>query len=102
MSPPPPMNPNMNFPTGPPPTRTHIEHMPPNPNATNPLPTAQGHTLTGELHPRKADGATPTQLMLHTHPCSRQPCRILPPPYCSPRWQGKGPRQSYPSPRPQA
>ncbi|KAK5604870.1 hypothetical protein CRENBAI_008128 [Crenichthys baileyi] len=53
MSPPTPMNPDLNFPTGPPPKDTDIEHMPPNPNAMNPLPKAHGHTPTGELHARK-------------------------------------------------
>ncbi|MEQ2237399.1 hypothetical protein ILYODFUR_022718 [Ilyodon furcidens] len=42
---------------------TGIEHMPPNPNGINPLPTAPGHTPTGELHPRKTNEATPTVTM---------------------------------------
>ncbi|MEQ2248807.1 hypothetical protein ILYODFUR_022812, partial [Ilyodon furcidens] len=40
--------------------------MTPNPNATYSLLTAQGHVVTGELHSRKADEATPTQRKLHT------------------------------------
>ncbi|MEQ2315288.1 hypothetical protein AMECASPLE_020723 [Ameca splendens] len=46
--------------------------MPLNPNAMNSLPT-------GELHPRKADKARPTQRKLHTQPRSKHPHRILPP-----------------------
>ncbi|KAK5614232.1 hypothetical protein CRENBAI_006197 [Crenichthys baileyi] len=45
---------------------TDIEHMPPNPNAMNPLPTAHEHTPTVELHPRKADSASaslPAQML---------------------------------------
>ncbi|KAK5622588.1 hypothetical protein CRENBAI_000976 [Crenichthys baileyi] len=70
---------------------TDIEHMPPNPNAMNPLPTAQGQTPTGELHTRKANEATPTQCQLHIQPCYKQPHHILPPPHCAPLWQDKGP-----------
>ncbi|MEQ2249609.1 hypothetical protein ILYODFUR_031088 [Ilyodon furcidens] len=63
----------------------------------NSLPTAQGHTPTGELHPRKADEATPTQHKLHTQPHSKHRCCIPPPPHREPRQQGKSPAQRYPS-----
>ncbi|MEQ2301075.1 hypothetical protein AMECASPLE_032288 [Ameca splendens] len=43
--------------------------MPPNPNATNPLPTG-AHPI-GELHPQKANEATPTWCKLHTQPHSK-------------------------------
>ncbi|MED6234677.1 hypothetical protein ATANTOWER_025812 [Ataeniobius toweri] len=45
------------------------------PNAMNQPPTAHGHTPTGELHPQKADEATPTQRKLHTQPRSKHPPR---------------------------
>ncbi|MEQ2190459.1 hypothetical protein XENOCAPTIV_019912 [Xenoophorus captivus] len=50
--------------------------MPPNPNAMSPPPTAHGHTPKGELHPRKADEASPTQCKLHTQPRSKHPCKL--------------------------
>ncbi|MED6293936.1 hypothetical protein CHARACLAT_015639 [Characodon lateralis] len=81
---------------------TDIEHMPPNPYTMNALPTAQGQTPTGELHPRKADKATPTQRKLHTQPCSKHPRRVPPPPHSVPQRQSKGPAQRHPSLRPQA
>ncbi|MEQ2242950.1 hypothetical protein ILYODFUR_002047 [Ilyodon furcidens] len=55
--------------------------MPLNPYALNPLPTAQWHTPTSELHPQKADEATPTQRKLHTQPHSKHAHHILPPPH---------------------
>ncbi|MED6249760.1 hypothetical protein ATANTOWER_019160 [Ataeniobius toweri] len=55
---------------------TDYVHMPPNPNAMNPLPTVHGHTPTGELHPRKDDEATPTQRKPHTQPRSKHPRRV--------------------------
>ncbi|KAK5603395.1 hypothetical protein CRENBAI_008500 [Crenichthys baileyi] len=82
---------------------TDIKHMPPNPNVMNPLPTAHGQTPTGELYPRKADEATPTQHKLHTQPRSKQPRHVLHPttPPSAPRWQGKDPAHCCPSFRPQ-
>ncbi|MEQ2280573.1 hypothetical protein AMECASPLE_021317 [Ameca splendens] len=77
-----------------------IKHMPPNPNAMNPFLTAQGHTPTGELHPRKADEVTPTQRKLHTQPHSKHPCRILHPTTqrAMTERQGKGPGATLPQP----
>ncbi|KAK5609982.1 hypothetical protein CRENBAI_022353 [Crenichthys baileyi] len=39
----------------------------------------EGHTPTGKLRPQNANEATPTQRKLHTQPCFKHPCRILPP-----------------------
>ncbi|KAK5613500.1 hypothetical protein CRENBAI_020923 [Crenichthys baileyi] len=52
---------------------TDIEHMPLNPNTMNTLPTAQGHNPTGELHPRKADEATPTHIPAPSTPMASCP-----------------------------
>ncbi|MEQ2169452.1 hypothetical protein GOODEAATRI_025372 [Goodea atripinnis] len=68
----------------------------------NPLPTAHGHTPISELHPRKANEATPTQRKLHTQPRSKHLRHVPPPPHSAPRRQGKGPAQRYPSSCPQA
>ncbi|KAK5620629.1 hypothetical protein CRENBAI_021398 [Crenichthys baileyi] len=50
---------------------TDIEHMFLNPNTMNPLPTVLGLIPPGELHSRKVNEATPTQLKLHTQPHSK-------------------------------
>ncbi|MED6295172.1 hypothetical protein CHARACLAT_028867 [Characodon lateralis] len=66
----------------------------------NPLLIAQGHTAAGELHPRKADKATPTQCKLHTQLHSKHhPC-ILPRTTQCAATAGQGPRATPPQPPP--
>ncbi|MED6281995.1 hypothetical protein CHARACLAT_027493 [Characodon lateralis] len=71
---------------------TDIEHIPPNPNGSNPHP----HRGTPPQVNSVADEATPTQRKLHTQPRSKNPrCTT---PHSAPQRQGKGPAQSHPRP----
>ncbi|MEQ2250794.1 hypothetical protein ILYODFUR_004491 [Ilyodon furcidens] len=79
---------------------TDVEHMPPNPNAMNPLPT--GPHPTDELHRKKANKDTPTQCKLHKQPRSKHPTAFYPPPHSASRRQGKDTAQRHLSLHPQA
>ncbi|MED6262199.1 hypothetical protein ATANTOWER_016040 [Ataeniobius toweri] len=57
---------------------TDIEHVPPNPTALNPLPTAQGHTPTGDLQPQKAYKPHPHSASSTHSPASSTPATSCP------------------------
>ncbi|MEQ2309316.1 hypothetical protein AMECASPLE_037405 [Ameca splendens] len=99
MSPPCPMNSNMNLPTGPPPTWTQISHTC-SQTQTPRIPSPQEHTTTDVLHPQKVNEDTFTLCKLPSQPYFKHPHHILPSTTQRTVTARQGPHAMPPQPQP--